>query len=74
MNDTWIIEDSFLYSNSIIKVYNRYGKLVFDSKGYNEAWDGKNKDGSELSAGCYFYYIEVKEDAEPIKGTVTIVR
>ena len=74
VNDTWIIEDSFLYSNSIIKVYNRYGKLVFDSKGYNEAWDGKNKDGSELSAGCYFYCIEVKEDAEPIKGTVTIVR
>ncbi len=74
VNDTWVLEDSYLFSNSIIKVYNRYGKLVFESSGYDKAWDGTNEDGIDLSAGCYFYYIEIDKDTEPIKGTVTIVR
>ncbi len=74
VNDTWVLEDSYLFSNSIIKVYNRYGKLVFESSGYDNAWDGTNEDGIDLSAGCYFYYIEIGKDTEPIKGTVTIVR
>jgi predicted Zn-dependent protease len=47
---------------------------VFESSGYDNAWDGTNEDGTDLSAGCYFYYIEIGKDTEPIKGTVTIVR
>ena len=74
VNDTWVLEDSYLFSNSIVKIYNRYGKLVFESSGYNEPWDGTNEDGIDLSAGCYFYFIEIEKDTDPIKGTVTIVR
>ena len=47
---------------------------MFESSGYNEPWDGTNEDGIDLSAGCYFYFIEIEKDTDPIKGTVTIVR
>ena len=58
----------------LLRFINRYGKLVFESSGYNKPWDGTNEDGVDLSAGCYFYIIEIEEDIDPIKGTVTIVR
>ena len=72
--DTWRLENTFLYSDSEVSVYGRYGKLLFQSIGYASPWDGKNKKGNDVPDGAYFYSIEIGHDYDAIKGSVTIVR
>ena len=69
--------------NSII-IYNQWGDLVFEDKGYTNdpndaahpAWKGtfKNEPGKDLPDGVYFYVFKPAPDALPIKGFVQINR
>ena len=74
MNDTWNLEDTFLYEDSEIEIYGKFGRLLFQSSGYHDAWDGTNENGEDLTNGIYFYIIEIGHGFEKIKGTVTILR
>jgi len=74
INDTWSLEDTFLFEDSEVLIYGRFGKLLFQSVGYHTAWDGTNETGNDVPAGVYFYSIEIGHEFEPIKGTVTILR
>ena len=74
VNDTWSLEDTFLYSDSEVRIYGRYGKLMFQSVGYDSPWDGKNEKGNDVPDGAYFYSIEIGHDFDAIKGSVTILR
>ena len=74
INDVWSLEDTFLYTDSKIRIYGRYGRLLCQSIGYSEAWDGTNKSGNEVPSGVYFYSIEIGHGFDPINGTVTILR
>lgn len=53
------INDSFDLSNhnvTSLKVYNRYGSEVYNSKGnYTNQWVGQNKEGNMLADGTYYY-------------------
>ena len=73
-NDEWNLEDSFFYFDSEVRVYNRYGKLVFKSIGYVNPWNGTNQSGNLVEDGVYFYVIDLGNNIDKIKGTVTIVR
>ena len=74
INDTWSLEDTFLYNDSKVRVYGRYGKLLFQSVGYSSPWDGKNEKGNDVPNGVYFYSIEIGHEFDAIKGSVTILR
>ena len=74
INDTWNLEDTYLYNDSKVKIYGRFGKLIFQSVGYNEKWDGKNDEGIDVPDGVYFYVIEIGNGFDDIIGTVTILR
>ena len=74
INDTWNLESTFLYSDSEIRIYGRYGRLLFKSVGYSKPWDGKNENGDDLTEGAYFYHIDIGHDFDAIKGSVTIIR
>ena len=73
INDTWSLEDAFLFTDSEIRVYGRYGKLLFQSAD-NHAWDGTNEKGDDVPDGVYFYSIDIGHGFDPINGTVTILR
>ena len=72
VNDAWYIETLQAYPNASVKVFNRYGQLVFDNHGINKSWDGKFK-GVLLPAGAYAYIIDLKNNTQPIKGVVYII-
>lgn len=74
-NDTWVIPNlRFYYPNNIVKIYNRWGNLLFESNGYDTPWDGTNN-GQALPMGSYTYTIDFNDGStEPISGTVTIIR
>ena len=74
INDTWNLESTFLYSDSEVRIYGRYGRLIFQSVGYSTPWDGKNENGNDVPEGAYFYSIEIGLGFDAIKGSVTIIR
>ncbi|HEY0091295.1 MAG TPA: gliding motility-associated C-terminal domain-containing protein, partial [Flavobacterium sp.] len=43
-----------------IKIFNRYGMIVFEQGIYKNEWHGQDKDGRELPAGAYYYLIDLK--------------
>lgn len=48
-----------------LKIYNRWGELVFETNNLYEGWDGTNLSGVLVNDGTYIYKIEL-ESCEPI--------
>ena len=55
-----------------MKIYNRWGALLFKSDHLNEGWNGRTTAGEEVPAGTYFYIIET--DIDTYKGSLTLIR
>jgi len=72
INDNWIIETLAAYPGAEVKVYNRYGQMVFNNYGKNIAWDGKFK-GVQLASGAYVYVIDLKNNTPLVKGVVFVL-
>ncbi len=75
-NDTWGINNSQNFPNSLVIVFNRLGQKIFEHKGLYEPWDATDLYGIPQSDASYYYIIyedaDKKENA--IKGVVSIVR
>ena len=63
-----------------LKIFNRWGEIVFESNDPNIRWDGTHKNGGErVPAGTYFYVCEVFEIRlrgiipRVLKGHVTLL-
>ena len=61
------------YPDIVVKVFNRWGQLVFESIGYNQAWDGTSN-GKELPTATYYYSIDLNDGRDPFNGPITIKR
>ena len=72
-NDTWIITGLYMYPDSKVAVYDRYGKQVFESKGAVCEWDGMYG-GYKLPSDSYWYVVHLGSDFPALKGSVTIKR
>jgi gliding motility-associated-like protein len=73
INDRWEIKYLESYPGATVQIYNRYGQAVFQSVGYNKAWDG-TQNGKPLPAGTYYYIINPKNGRQQMSGFVDIVR
>lgn len=77
---TWIISGLQFYPDCDVKVFNRWGQVVFTSHGYAEPWNGgyENNLGKSVPVGTYYYVIELSnfhQGAKRIlKGYVAIIR
>ena len=74
-NDTWTPLDIASYKDALVQVFNRWGGLVFESKGGDSytPWDGTNE-SKELAVGTYYYIIDLNTGDEPQTGPITIIR
>ncbi len=72
MNDFWYIPYIEEYGQVKAKVYNRYGKLVYETNAYENDWDGVSN-GKELPEGSYYYVIDSSAKGS-ITGVINIVR
>jgi len=61
INDTFFITNIQARPNNRLQIFNRWGNLVFDRKGYQNDWDGTWK-GQNLPDGTYFYVLEINEN------------
>jgi gliding motility-associated-like protein len=73
MNELWQIQYLDSYPDNRVQVFTRTGQLVFESRGYKTAWDGK-MNGKALPFDTYYYIIEPGNGRAPITGYVTIVK
>lgn len=71
VNDTWVLGGLEFFPDAKIQVVNRWGQVVFESKGYTSQWDGTFKN-EPLPIADYYFVIEYDESKDPIQGTVTI--
>ncbi|HSK12529.1 MAG TPA: PKD domain-containing protein, partial [Phnomibacter sp.] len=68
INDVWVIKHLDEYPGSSVQIFDRYGKVVFSSIGYNQPWDGK-QNGIPLPSGVYYYIIDPKNGATRRQGS-----
>jgi gliding motility-associated-like protein len=75
MNEEWIIDKIELFPNCMVEIYNRWGELLFQSKGYTQKWNGTYK-GEQLPVGTYYYIINLNNPLFPdaYTGPITILR
>jgi gliding motility-associated-like protein len=79
-NDTWkILDMDANLPNNIVRVYNRWGNLIFEhlssmTNPYSSnEWDGTYK-GEQLPVGSYYYIIEHNDGSSDSEtGTVSII-
>ncbi|MBC8769381.1 gliding motility-associated C-terminal domain-containing protein [Arenibacter sp. BSSL-BM3] len=66
INDSWMIYNIENYPNSLVRVFNSWGKEVFSAKNYQNDWDGRYKDLSAKlpSAGSYYFQIDFEGDGK----------
>ena len=74
INDVWNIGMADLYPQIEVKIFNRWGELIWNSeRGYPHPWDGRSN-GEALPIDSYHYIIDLHNGTKPIIGNVTIVR
>jgi gliding motility-associated-like protein len=57
-----------------LKIYNRYGMIVYTLDNYFNQWIGQNDAGQELPSGTYYYVIEFNADKPAAVGWIYINR
>lgn len=72
-NDEWNIKSLIDYPQCLLSVYNRYGGLIYQSKGYPKPWDGTYH-GSQVPVGTYYFIIDLKNGAPQLSGYVAVIR
>ena len=79
MNDTWFIRGIEHYPDNNVKIYNRWGNLIFETDQYNNttnAWDGTLNRGMNLgkkaTPGTYFYILELNSINQVKTGYIIV--
>ncbi|MGK0277380.1 MAG: gliding motility-associated-like protein [Litorivivens sp.] len=74
VNDGYVIDGIGSYPGSVVKIYNRWGKLMHESEDYSrEIWRPTD---AEVSEGTYYYVIDLVHNSgriEQFEGHITVV-
>lgn len=71
INDTWKIPALAAYYYHRVQIFDRYGRLLYNTKNFSE-WNG-TINGRPLPASTYYYLIEGPE-FQRLSGSVVIIR
>lgn len=74
-NDVWWVDNIELFPENNIKIFNRWGNVVWSAESYDnkeKVWKGYNNNGGELPDGTYFYVADV--EGVIYKGWVELTR
>ncbi len=74
-NTELIIRCAERFDNTL-KIFNRWGQMVFETQNYDNTWSGISNDGEEVPEGGYFFVFEYDDagTTQRVKGSVTILR
>ncbi|MCF2504382.1 gliding motility-associated C-terminal domain-containing protein [Dyadobacter sp. CY107] len=69
INDKWELGGIDSYPDAEVTIYNRWGNVIFHSKGYSKPFDGASS-----QAGVYHYKIKLNEVRPPKTGPLMLIR
>lgn len=73
-NDEWIITNIDLYPNAEVRIFNRWGKMIFRTKNISaNPWDGRT-DGKLVPTDSYQYILYLNDGSAPRSGVITVIR
>ena len=72
INDTYYIKDLCNFDGFNIKIFNRWGKIIFESTNPIFVWDGTTSSGTEASEGVYYYVLKAK--TRDLHGYINLIR
>jgi len=61
-NDIWWIDGIEKFLDNEVLIFNRWGDKIIELRNYDNnrvAWDGKNKQGNQVTDGTYYYLIKI---------------
>jgi gliding motility-associated-like protein len=76
VNETWRGYTPFRFENYLLQVFNRWGRVIFETRDEFEEWDGRYN-GQPVQQDAYVWKITAIDDKGLVKelvGTVTVVR
>jgi gliding motility-associated-like protein len=77
LNDVFLPRYQCDFSNYELRVFNRWGQMVFRSESPSNGWDG-TMSGSRQPVGVYVWQLTYKDaitgKATTLKGTVALIR
>ena len=79
INDLFDIPNLYKYPNNTIKIFNRWGALVYEASPYTGDWNGRSQHpatiGEELPVGTYYYILDPGDPSwEPFTGFIFLKR
>ena len=75
MNDVWEVENIQDFPDNVVKIYNRWGNLVFEMSSYQNTWAGTDNNGNLLLAGAYYFVLEMNDPEKTVlTGSITLIR
>ena len=72
-NDTWTVKGISNYPNAEIKIFDRFGKLMFVINNENPSWDG-TFNGKIVPASDYWYIAKINESFPENRGHFSLKR
>jgi gliding motility-associated-like protein len=73
LNDVWNIPGLAAYPNSVLRIFDRYGQVIYETKGFQRPWDG-TKSGKPLPIGVYYYILDLGDGSEKKNGSIALLR
>ena len=75
-NETWILK---LSPKAEVKIFNRWGSLIYAASPYLDDWKGQTNHGVALGngflpSGTYFYTIDSKDGGKILTGYIELIR
>ena len=79
INDTFVIQGIENYADNRIRIFNRWGNMVYEASPYRNNWDGRNHEGGnvgsdKLPVGTYYYLLWLHKNDSPKKGYIYLNR
>ncbi|MEO9964865.1 MAG: PKD domain-containing protein [Reichenbachiella sp.] len=72
-NDAWTIANIETFGSANVVVFDRWGTVVYEKKGYQNDWYG-TAGNDILPDGTYYYVITFDDSQQGYKGAITIIR
>jgi len=71
-NETWQIDDMADIPSSEVRIFDRYGKLLYDFRGSDRGWDGEY-DGRKLPSTDYWFVLRL-DGGRTVRGHFSLKR
>ncbi|GAA4453231.1 hypothetical protein GCM10023189_17980 [Nibrella saemangeumensis] len=71
-NDTWELRGVHNFPDCDVYIFNRWGSVIFYSKGYQQPWDGTYR-GERVEPGTYTFRIDTNLKSIQYRGHITVL-